>query len=41
MDWIIGMLIGLAVMVPMFIKLWRADSPRDKEDDKILLGALD
>ena len=41
MDWIIGMLLGLAVMVPMFIKFWRVDSARDREDDKILLGALD
>ena len=41
MSWIIGLLVGLVVMVPMFVRLWRVDSQRDKEDDKTLLGALD
>ena len=41
MNWIIGFSLALVVLVPMFIQLWRTDAPADKEDAKVLLGALD
>ena len=41
MNWIIGFAIAAVVLVPMFIQLWRTDTPLDKEDAKVLLGALD
>lgn len=41
MNFFIGFVIALAVFVPMFIKVWKSESPVNPEDAKTLIGSLD
>jgi hypothetical protein len=38
---IYGLIIGLAVVVPLFALVWMADEPDAEDKAKTLMGALD
>ena len=41
MDWVYGFLIAAAIFGVMFVMVCNADKPKDSEDAKTLMGALD
>lgn len=38
---IYGLIIGLVIVVPLFVRVWAADEPDAEDQAKTLMGALD